>query len=92
VVLMEDSGNPRIRKWDPDIGFLNLFQGRDAAPQPNGDFYPGDQYILNLEDSPNQIVAQVHRNRVRGAETQGEVLSLALYLGGGLIVRRDRNV
>ena len=41
LMLMEDAGKPRTRKWVDDVGFVNLFQGRDLKPQPNGDFYPG---------------------------------------------------
>ena len=68
VMLMEDGDEPRTRKWSGDLGFVNLFQGRDLKPQPNGDFYPGDRLVENLEDDPNQIVIQVHRTQVRQHE------------------------
>jgi hypothetical protein len=92
VMLMEDGDEPRTRKWSGDLGFVNLFQGRDLKPQPNGDFYPGDRLVENLEDNPNQIVIQVHRTQVRQHEADGEVLALAIYLGSGLVVRKESNV
>lgn len=92
VMLMEDGDEPRTRKWSGDLGFVNLFQGRDLKPQPNGDFYPGDRLVENLEDEPNQIVIQVHRTEVRQHEADGEVLALAIYLGSGLVVRKESNV
>jgi hypothetical protein len=89
---MEDGDEPRKRKWSGDLGFVNLFQGRDLKPQPNGDFYPGDRFVENLENHPNQIVVQVHRTLVRQHEDDGEVLALAIYLGSGLVVRKESNV
>jgi hypothetical protein len=88
IVFMEDGDGPRTRRWEPGVGFVNLFQGRDNSIQADGSFYPGDRRILNLIDQPNQIVIEVHRTVVRGQESLGEVLPLALYLGSGLIVRR----
>ena len=92
VMLMEDGDQARKRKWSDDIGFVNLFQGRDLRPQPNGDFYPGDRLVANLENEPNQIIVHVHRTVVRDNETAGEVLPLAIYLGSGQVVRKDFHV
>lgn len=92
VMLMEDGAAPRRRKWSGELGFVNLFQGRDLKPQANGDFYPGDRLVENLEEEPNQIVIQVHRTVVRDHEADGEVLALAAYLGSGLVVRKESNV
>lgn len=92
VLLMDDGGSPRVRKWEPDIGFVNLFQGRDLKPQSNGDFYPGDRNVLGLDEEPNQIVLQVHRNVVRDDPSAEEVFALGLYLGSGLVIRKDMNV
>lgn len=91
LMLMEDGDSPRVRKWSDRVGFVNLFQGRDLKPQPNGDFYPGDRWVSDLEDEPNQIVIQVHRLLVRDHEDEGEVLSLAIYAGSGLVVRRGNH-
>ena len=38
LLLMEDGGLPRTRRWEEGVGFINLFQGRDNAPQPDGGF------------------------------------------------------
>ena len=92
IMLMEDGDAPRKRRWSGELGFVNLFQGRDLKPQPNGDFYPGDRFVENLENDPNQIVIQVHRTQVRQHEDDGEVLALAIYLGSGLVVRKESNV
>lgn len=92
IMLMEDGEAPRKRRWSGELGFVNLFQGRDLKPQQNGDFYPGDRLVENLENEPNQIVIQIHRTQVRQHEDDGEVLALAVYLGSGLVVRKERNV
>lgn len=92
LMLMEDGDNPRKRKWVDDLGFVNLLQGRDLKPQPNGDFYVGDRLVEDLENESNQIVIQVHRTLVRDHEAEGEVLALAIYLGSGLVVRKESNV
>lgn len=92
IMLMEDGDAPRKRRWSGELGFVNLFQGRDLKPQPNGDFYPGDRLVENLENDPNQIVIQVHRTQVRQHEDGDEVLALAIYLGSGLVVRKESNV
>jgi hypothetical protein len=92
VMLMEDGDKARVRRWTDDLGFVNLFQGRDLRPQPNGDFYPGDRFVQNLDDKPNQIIVQVHRTKLRQHEIEGEVLALAIYLGSGLVARKEMNV
>lgn len=92
LVLMDDSGSARTRKWSDEIGFVNLFQGRDLRAQPDGAFYPGDRNILGLDEDPDQVILEVHRVLIRGDEARGEVLPLALYLGSGAIVRKDSYV
>lgn len=92
LILMEDGDRPRVRKWSEESGFVNLFQGRDLKPQPNGDYYPGDRDVLDLQDDPDQIVIQVHRTVVRGDPSGNEILALALYLGNGRVVRKELSV
>lgn len=92
LMLMDEAGRPRRRKWSDDIGFVNLFQGRDLRAQPDGEFYSGDRKVLRLDEMPDQIVIQVHRVLIRDNESHGEVLPLALYLGSGSIVRKGPNV
>jgi hypothetical protein len=92
IMLMDEPDSPRVRKWEDDIGFVNLFQGRDLRPQPNGDFYPGDRNVMNLEENPDQILLQVHRNIRRNDPASVELLALALYLGSGTIQRKAPNV
>lgn len=92
IMLMDEADSPRVRKWEDDIGFVNLFQGRDQRPQPNGDFYPGDRNVMNLEENPGQILLQVHRNVRRNDPDSVELLALALYLGSGTIQRKAPNV
>jgi hypothetical protein len=85
VMLMEqEDGTPRIRRWEPDIGFVNLFQGHDQKPQLDGSAYPGDRDVLDIQNNPDQIVIQVHR--VVPRDQSDEVLALAFYLGSGSIV------
>ena len=87
VILLGEAGAPRIRRWDAAMGFVNLFQGRDNAPGPDGAFYPGDRAIPDIENVPNGVVVQVHRVRRREAPDP-ELFTLAVYLGSRPIVRR----
>ncbi|XXK28376.1 Z1 domain-containing protein [Arenicellales bacterium nBUS_45] len=83
VLMAQQDGQPRLRKWD-ELGFVNLFQGRDNAPQPNGEFYPGDLEVPRnfSEDIENvNIALQVHFVSARDNQTK-PLYTLALYLGG----------
>ncbi|MGO1317662.1 MAG: Z1 domain-containing protein, partial [Cellulomonadaceae bacterium] len=40
IILMEDNGQARLRKWDIETGFINLFQGRDNVRADGGPSYP----------------------------------------------------
>lgn len=56
VLLMDDQQDgPRSRKWD-ELGFVNLFQGRDGSGKNDG--YPGDRAIPASDASP--VAIQVH--------------------------------
>lgn len=87
VLLMEDDGRPRRRRWDDQVGFINLFQGKDLKPQPDGAFYPGDRGTPGIDEDPDRIVVQVHRV-VRRNEPERELLTLALHLGSRGITRK----
>jgi hypothetical protein len=88
VLLMEDGAQARTRKWDEAVGFINLFQGRDLAPGPDGVFYPGDRAIPNIEQRPDDVVVQIHRVKRRDNAQESELLTIALYLGTRSIVRK----
>jgi len=88
ILLMDDQGSPRLRRWDSQTGFINLFQGRDLNFHKAIDAYPGDRQTPDLEENPDQLVVQVHRVVRRGAEDAGEVLPLAIYLGSQTTVRK----
>jgi hypothetical protein len=75
VLLMDDQqDDPRVRKWD-ELGFVNLFQGRDGSAQPGG--YLGDRSVPPTEDRP--VAVQVHYVLPR-AESKGPVYTLAIRL------------
>lgn len=88
VLLMDDKGSPRVRRWDAEVGFINLFQGRDLNYEKMSDAYPGDRQTPNLELDPDQVAIQVHRVTRRGAEETGELLALAVHLGTQKTVRK----
>jgi hypothetical protein len=89
LVLMEDEdGGPRVRKWDGETGFINLFQGRDLQHSPGRSFYPGDRAVTDVEAHPEDVVVQIHRVVRRGHEEEGELLTPAVHLGERPIVRR----
>ena len=87
VLLMEDDGQPRKRRWDDQVGFINLFQGRDLRPQRDGKAYPGDRATPGLDENPDRVVVQVHRV-VRRDDPGTETLTLALHLGTRGITRK----
>jgi hypothetical protein len=87
VILMEESGSPRLRKWDSETGFINLFQGRDNIRSTSGPSYPGDRMIGGIEEDPGSIVLQVHRV-ARRDDPSTELLTLAVHLGDRQIVRK----
>jgi hypothetical protein len=82
IVLMENNGQPRVRRWRSDSNTVidQLFQGENATEgSPN--YYPGDRWILNIDQNPNQVILQVHRLVVKDHSNLGELLALALYIG-----------
>jgi hypothetical protein len=87
LILMEDDGRPRRRKWEPETGFINLFQGRDVRDSPGSPFYPGDRNLGGLDVNPDQIVVQVHRVVRTDSPDSREILTLAVHLGERPIVR-----
>jgi len=89
MMLMEDNGKARTRSWSDEFGFVNLFQGRDLDASRSSNPYPGDRYVQNISEEPDQIVLQVHRNLIKGDDDHGEVLSLAAYLGSGHLARKE---
>jgi transposase len=88
ILLMEDHGKPRTRRWDPETGFVNLFQGRDLDAASALNPYPGDRHTPDLEALPDQVALQIHRVVRRGYESAGELLTLAIYLGSQKVVRK----
>ncbi|MET7132988.1 hypothetical protein MT994_02565 [Cellulosimicrobium sp. MI9406] len=87
VILMEDDGQARKRKWDVETGFVNLFQGRDNVRNNGGPSYPGDRVIGGIADDPGALVVQIHRV-VRRDDPTNELLTLAVHLGDRKIVRK----
>ena len=86
VFLMESPdkpGEPRIRKWADDTGFVNLFQGRDLV----GQGYVGDRDFANDEFDENTVMLQIHRVTRRGYDDTN-MFTLAARLGGHTIVRK----
>jgi len=95
IVLMEqDAGTttakPRVRNWDVQDGFDNLFQGRDISSAGPGSSYPGDRSILGLDSNAERLVVQVHRVVPRAGSADDRLLTLAVHLGDQEIVRRTR--
>ena len=74
VLLMDDQGGgPRSRKWD-ELGFVNLFQGRDGSARPDG--YPGDRAVPPVAEAP--IAVQVHFVLPRGHQVPVHTLAIRL--------------
>lgn len=88
IVLLQAGDGPRVRKWDSQIGFINLFQGRDLDFESSGGLtYPGDRAIPPAEIAVGSPVLQVHRVSRRGYDE--DVLVPAVYLGQQKQVRKE---
>ncbi|HEV2891461.1 MAG TPA: Z1 domain-containing protein, partial [Frankiaceae bacterium] len=88
VLLMEDDGGPRTRKWDDETGFVNLFQGKDVRQVAGRPFYPGDRAVPHLDTDPDKVAIQIHRVVRRDRNDGFELLAPAVYLGSRPIVRK----
>ena len=89
ILLLEENGSPRIRKWDDGLGFVNLFQGRDLKNIPGRPFYPGDRAVPKIDENPDDVVVQFHRVMRRDREDSFEILAPAVYLGRRSIIRKN---
>ena len=89
VLLSGEAHEPRVRDWDPQTGFVNLFQGADVRPIPGKPFYPGDRRILSLKEKPAQLVFEVHHVRPRAMPEVSDLYTLAVHLGDVTNVRRS---
>ncbi len=93
VILMEQNAGrpdaaPRLRSWDAQEGFENLFQGRDVQSQIAGSYYPGDRSIPGIESEPERLAIQVHRVTPRQIPNHPGLLTLAVHLGDRQVARR----
>ena len=78
--MEEPDSTPRVRKWDAEVGFINLFQGRDLISAP--DAYPGDRGVHGLDQKKDQIIVQIHRVVRRDwPEDPDDLFTLAVHIG-----------
>lgn len=91
VILLdaEESGvrRPREREWRDDIGFVNIFQGRDNASLSNALRYPGDRSIGEEAFRGGELMLQIHRLRIKNDGSNVEYLVPAIFLGNRRLVR-----
>jgi hypothetical protein len=76
---------PRIRKWTEDLGFVNLFQGRDLNYSEGSKLYPGDLYFGDLYFGDNSIQVQIH-HVTRRDEVDEQLYTIAVKLGDTQII------
>lgn len=90
VILLElEPGVARIRDWDQELGFINLFQGEDVVAVPGKAFYPGDRKVPFENDDDSGIAVQIHHVRPRN-DSFDPSYTLAVHLGRGSVVKRER--
>jgi hypothetical protein len=90
IILLELSTNkPRIRDWDSELGFVNLFQGEDVVSIPGKPFYLGDRKVPFGIDDDTGIALQIHyvepKNRLFAPS-----YTLAIHLGKGSVIKREK--
>lgn len=86
----ESPQKPRIRAWDSDTGFTNLFQGRDLKLTQDPDQnYLGDRQLHEYLPSDRQdtVILQVHRVTRRGFNDRN-LLTLAIRIPEHGITRK----
>ena len=90
VILMELSEDqPRLRDWDNELGFINLFQGEDVVSIPGKAFYPGDRKVPFGTDDDEGIALQIHFVEPRNG-LFGPSYTLAIHLGKGSVIKREK--
>jgi hypothetical protein len=88
LILMDDQDDgPRIRSWD-ELGFVNLFQGRNADPSQPDKYYAGDRSVTGPE-SDHPFALQVHYALPRG--TNEPLFTLAVHLGTQQTVKKAKS-
>ena len=93
VVLMdvEENGDrrPREREWRDDIGFVNIFQGRDNPGSSGVVGYQGDRYLGEHAFTSGTLMVQIHRLCAKGDVSGVEYLVPAIFLGNRRLVRNQ---
>jgi hypothetical protein len=87
IILIDDQGSVRNRKWAEDIGFINLFQGRDLNASPGKPFYKGDRELGFENYGKEKVILQVHHVTRRDMNDK-DLYTLAIHLGDGRIVKK----
>jgi hypothetical protein len=87
IILLDDQGSVRTRKWAEDIGFINLFQGRDLNASPGKPFYKGDRELGFENYGKEKVILQVHHVTRRDMNDK-DLYTLAIHLGDGRIVKK----
>lgn len=87
IILLDDQGSIRTRKWADDIGFINLFQGRDLNASSGKPFYKGDRELGFENYGKEKVILQVHHVTRRDMNDK-DLYTLAIHLGDGRIVKK----
>lgn len=89
VLLTGETDNdlrPRVRKWEDDIGFINLFQGRDTNPDAIP-FYKGDRELGFDEFGEKAVTLQIHHVTRRSHDDE-DLYTVAIHLGDKVMFRK----
>ena len=90
VILLELSANkPRLRDWDSELGFVNLFQGEDVVSIPGKPFYLGDRKVPFGVDDDTGIALQIHYVEPKNG-LFAPSYTLAIHLGKGSVIKREK--
>lgn len=77
---------PRKRQWRHDVGFVNIFQGRDLD-SVTANRYEGDRAAGLDIVAKDEVVLQIHHVS-HPDPRQGSLHTIAIHLGGSKVVRR----
>ena len=77
---------PRVRQWRADVGFVNIFQGRDLDSVIENR-YEGDREVGLDVVAKDEVVLQIHHVS-HPSPDQRPLHTLAIHLGESKVVRR----
>jgi hypothetical protein len=89
MAMPGDELRPRTRAWTKDLGFANIFQGRDVEDK-RSDRYEGDQSVGISVNGHKTVALQLHYVQGRDGQTS-PLFTPAIHLANRQLTRKGAN-